>query len=69
MLAKEMPNARLLEAESLVELRLKPERLSGEIAGFLDERWRGRRSSRSSKAARPRRTKAAPAKRRSAARG
>lgn len=67
MLAKEMPNARLIEAESLVELRLKPERLTGEIADFLDERW----SPRSARAARPRRTrtKAAPAKRRSAARG
>jgi pimeloyl-ACP methyl ester carboxylesterase len=69
MLAKEMPNARLLEAESLVELRLKPERLTGEIAGFLEERWRGRQASRGTKAARPRRAKAAPAKRRSAARG
>ena len=39
MLAQEMPNARLLEADSLVELRLKPERLTGEIAGFLDEVW------------------------------
>src|SRR5580704_15610355 len=39
MLAKEMPNARLLEAESLVELRMKPERLTGEIAAFLDEVW------------------------------
>src|ERR1700690_4117299 len=39
MLAKEMPNARLLEANSLVELRLHPERLTGEIAAFLDEIW------------------------------
>ena len=28
MLAEEMPNARLLEADSLVELRLQPERLT-----------------------------------------
>ena len=42
MLAKEMPNARLLQANSLVELRLQPERLTGEIAAFLDEVW-GRR--------------------------
>jgi hypothetical protein len=28
-----------LEASSLFELRLTPERLSGEIAGFLDEAW------------------------------
>jgi pimeloyl-ACP methyl ester carboxylesterase len=37
MLAEEMPNARLLEADSLVELRLRPERLTGEIAAFLEE--------------------------------
>jgi pimeloyl-ACP methyl ester carboxylesterase len=39
MLAKEMPNARLLQANSLLELRLRPERLTGEIAGFVDEVW------------------------------
>jgi pimeloyl-ACP methyl ester carboxylesterase len=39
MLAKEMPNARLLEANSLVELRTQPERLTGEIAAFIDEVW------------------------------
>ncbi|HMD52263.1 MAG TPA: alpha/beta fold hydrolase [Solirubrobacteraceae bacterium] len=39
MLAKEMPNARLLEADSLVELRMRPERLTDEIASFLDEVW------------------------------
>ena len=41
MLAEELPNARLLEADSLVELRLSPERLTGEIAAFLDEVWEG----------------------------
>jgi pimeloyl-ACP methyl ester carboxylesterase len=39
MLAKEMPNARLLEANSLVELRLHPERLTDEIAAFVDKLW------------------------------
>ena len=39
MLAGEMPNARLLEASSIVELRVAPRRLIGEIAGFLDECW------------------------------
>ncbi len=39
MLAEELPNGRLLEADSLVELRLRPERLTGEIASFLDEVW------------------------------
>jgi pimeloyl-ACP methyl ester carboxylesterase len=39
MLAKELPNGRLLEADSFVELRLAPERLTDEIAAFLDEVW------------------------------
>jgi pimeloyl-ACP methyl ester carboxylesterase len=39
MLAKELPNGRLLEADSLVELRLQPQRLTDEIAAFLDEVW------------------------------
>ncbi len=39
MLAEELPNGRLLEADSLIELRLSPERLTGEIAAFLDEVW------------------------------
>jgi pimeloyl-ACP methyl ester carboxylesterase len=38
-LAEELPHARLLQADSLVELRLKPERLTEEIAAFLDEVW------------------------------
>jgi pimeloyl-ACP methyl ester carboxylesterase len=39
MLAEELPNGRLLEADSLVELRLQPARLTEEIASFLDEVW------------------------------
>ncbi len=49
MLAKEMPNARLLEANSLVELRTQPERLTREIAAFLDELWQRPRSRRAPK--------------------
>jgi pimeloyl-ACP methyl ester carboxylesterase len=45
MLVDEMPNARLLEADSLIELRMSPERLTGEIADFLDECWKPRRKS------------------------
>src|SRR6476660_7274245 len=45
MLVDEMPNARLLEADSLIELRASPERLTGEIAGFLDECWKPKRRS------------------------
>jgi pimeloyl-ACP methyl ester carboxylesterase len=52
MLAKEMPNARLLQANSLMELRLQPQRLTDEIAAFLDQVWgkqpTGARSTRSS---------------------
>ncbi|HTB71051.1 MAG TPA: alpha/beta hydrolase [Solirubrobacteraceae bacterium] len=49
MLAEELPNGRLLEADSFVELRLHPERLTNEIGDFLDEVWssggRARRAS------------------------
>jgi pimeloyl-ACP methyl ester carboxylesterase len=71
MLSKEMPNARLIEADSLVELRMRPERLTNEIAGFLDEVWKrgrgkkaagGTRSS-ASKAARRRAATRRPAQR------
>ena len=43
MLVDELPNGRLLEADSLVELRFSPDRLTDEIAGFLDECWKPRR--------------------------
>jgi pimeloyl-ACP methyl ester carboxylesterase len=46
MLSKEMRNARLLVADSLLELRLRPERLTGEIAAFLDDVWARRGSGR-----------------------
>ncbi len=56
MLAEELPNARLIEASSLVELRFQPERLTGEIAGFLDDVWaakrRGARTARTARAGR-----------------
>ena len=39
MLADELPNGRLLEANSILELRLAPERLTNEIADFIDECW------------------------------
>jgi pimeloyl-ACP methyl ester carboxylesterase len=42
MLAGELPNARLLQAHSLLELRLAPRRLTNEIAGFIDACWRPR---------------------------
>lgn len=39
MLAEELPNATLLQAGSILELRLAPDRLTGEIASFLDRCW------------------------------
>jgi len=42
-LAEELPNGRLLVANSLVELRVSPERLTEEIASFLDEVWAPKR--------------------------
>jgi pimeloyl-ACP methyl ester carboxylesterase len=51
MLAEEMPNARLLEADSLVELRVQPERLTTEIASFLDEAWASRETRRAKRPA------------------
>ncbi|HUB74749.1 MAG TPA: alpha/beta hydrolase [Solirubrobacteraceae bacterium] len=47
MLVKEMQDARLLQAHSIVELRLQPQRLTAEIAAFLDEVWGGRAARRS----------------------
>jgi len=38
-LARQLPNARLLEASSIVELRLTPARITAEVARFLDEVW------------------------------
>ena len=42
MLVSELPNARLLQAHSLLELRLAPRRLTDEISAFADECWRPR---------------------------
>jgi pimeloyl-ACP methyl ester carboxylesterase len=56
MLVDELPNGRLLQASSILELRLAPERLTGEIAAFVDECWRPRTAKRPP---RPRRSRAA----------
>jgi pimeloyl-ACP methyl ester carboxylesterase len=39
MLASELPNAQLLRASSILELRMRPERLTNEIAEFIDQCW------------------------------
>jgi pimeloyl-ACP methyl ester carboxylesterase len=46
MLADELPNGRLLQANSFLELRLAPERLTNEIAAFLDDCWKPRAAGR-----------------------
>jgi pimeloyl-ACP methyl ester carboxylesterase len=51
-LAEELPDARLLEASSIIELRVAPERLTGEIAGFIDGCWLPRPAERRSRARR-----------------
>jgi pimeloyl-ACP methyl ester carboxylesterase len=51
MLASELPNSRLLRASSILELRLAPERLTREIADFIDECWLPRTASRPSRRA------------------
>jgi pimeloyl-ACP methyl ester carboxylesterase len=40
MLVRELPNARLVEASSILELRLTPERLTNEIVVFVEECFR-----------------------------
>ena len=51
MLVAELPNARLVKASSILELRVAPERLTGEIAAFIDECWRPRPAARRRRAA------------------
>jgi hypothetical protein len=44
MLIHELPNARLIEANSIMELWTTPERLTGEIVPFIEQCFRSRRS-------------------------
>jgi pimeloyl-ACP methyl ester carboxylesterase len=49
MLAAELPNAKLIDANSILELRLKPKRLTAKIADFVEDCWgeeRGERHAR-----------------------
>ena len=50
MLTREMRNSRMIEADSMVELRLTPARLTNEIARFLDECWQPAASQRAASA-------------------
>jgi pimeloyl-ACP methyl ester carboxylesterase len=42
MLAEELRNARLIEANSILEWRISPDRLDRELARFLDDVWEGK---------------------------
>jgi pimeloyl-ACP methyl ester carboxylesterase len=42
MLVQELPNSRLVEANTILEWRTSPERLDAELAAFLDDVWSGR---------------------------
>jgi pimeloyl-ACP methyl ester carboxylesterase len=54
MLAAELPNARLIDANSIIELRTNPKRLTGKIAEFIADCWQegavGRRRKRAASA-------------------
>ena len=39
MLASELPNGRLVNAHSILELRVRPERLTAKIAAFVKDCW------------------------------
>jgi hypothetical protein len=43
-LAGELANARLVDANSIIELRLWPERLTAEICDFVDSCWKPSRA-------------------------
>lgn len=55
MLAAELPDGRLIDADSIIELRVNPARLTAKIADFVDECWgesAGADRSRAARAAR-----------------
>lgn len=56
MLVDELPNARLIEASSILELRTSPERLTGEIVEFIDQCWPTRAPSHGKRRAAPKRS-------------
>jgi pimeloyl-ACP methyl ester carboxylesterase len=43
MLSEELPHARFVEAESIIEWRSRPNRITGEVLDFLDTCWPVRR--------------------------
>ena len=51
-LAAELPNGRLIDANSIIELRVRPARLTAKIAEFVDECWDGVSAAPAARAAR-----------------
>jgi pimeloyl-ACP methyl ester carboxylesterase len=51
-LVTELPNGRLVQASSILELQLSPDRLTSEIGDFLDACWKARRRGGASRARR-----------------
>jgi pimeloyl-ACP methyl ester carboxylesterase len=51
MLAAELPNARLIDANSIIELRTHPARLTARIAEFVDDCWSAEAAGRARQAA------------------
>jgi pimeloyl-ACP methyl ester carboxylesterase len=62
MLSEELPNSTFVEAESIIEWRSRPARITGEVLAFLDSCW-----PREARSARARRRTAAKAARGTAA--
>jgi pimeloyl-ACP methyl ester carboxylesterase len=56
-LARELRHARLVDANSILELRIAPERLTNEIARFIDDCWRPTAHERRSRTASAPRTR------------
>ena len=52
MLANELPNGRLIDANSVIEMRTHPSRLTAKIADFIDECWSEAASGREARLAR-----------------
>ena len=67
MLAAELENGRLLEAETILEMRYSPERLWREISSFVETCWEGTSARRRPATSARRRTRAAAPRRRARA--
>jgi hypothetical protein len=66
MLVRELPNARLIEASSILELRLTPERLTSEIVSFVERCFKPPRAAGTRRRTTPRSARTARTRRPSA---